>query len=170
MFLIWRSNVQGSQRPVAHPHQIGAIFLSFLNIHKSAMYISSSSFTSFFLANRLMSWSDAKKWCYPTRVALLWPSTHMFTNVFIWWTGVRLSQRKVDDPTWLRAVPVCAIMCNTQCLPKCTTLCVPKCATHCVYYSVQHTVCAKLSFTFQCCQQEVHTTIDTKYRYSLPRM
>ena len=56
MSLIWRSNVQGSQRPVTHPHQIGAIFLSFLNIHKSAMYISSSSFfTSFFLANRLMS-------------------------------------------------------------------------------------------------------------------
>ena len=131
MFLIWRSNVQGSQRPVTHPHQIGAIFLSFLNIHKSAMYISSSSsFTSFFLANRLMSWSDAKKWCYPTRVALLWPSTHMFTNVFIWWTGVRLSQRKVDDPTWLRAVPVCAIVCNT--------LCVPKCAAHCVCQTLFH--------------------------------
>ena len=48
--------------PKTHPQEIGSIFLSFLNIHKSAMNISSSfssfsssSFTSFFLANRLMS-------------------------------------------------------------------------------------------------------------------
>ena len=147
MFLIWRWNIQ---RPVTDPQEIGSIFLSFLNIHKSAMYISSSSFfTSFFLATRLMSWSDAKKWCYPTAVALLWPSTHMFTNVFIWWTGVRLSQRKVDDPTWLRApVPVCTKVCST--------LCVPKCATHSVYQSVHHTVCTKVCNT-QCVHSVQHT-------------
>ena len=158
MFFIWRSNVQGSQRPVTHPHQIGAIFLSFLNIHKSAMYISSSSsssssFTSFFLANRLMSWSDSKKWCYPTAVALLWPSTHMFTNVFIWWTGVRLSQRKVDDPTWLRAVPVCTKVCSTQC--------VPKCAPHCVCQTLFHVPMLPTRSSYH---------IDTKYGYSVPRM
>ena len=134
MFFIWRSNVQGSQRPVTHPHQIGAIFLSFLNIHKSAMYISSSfsssSFTSFFLANRLMSWSDAKKCCYPTRVALLWPSTHMFTNVFIWWTG------------W--GYPRGRSMTPHDCAQY---QCVPKCAAHCVCQSVQHIVCTKVCNT-----------------------